>query len=160
MQTQNVLIVSWVQWGPGTYPLCSSLKKLCCLLLLYPHDHTDAYKASIFYGFVASPPLVGNTVISFILLSFYSYSVSTVRLFSKILNSVLPAPWCWTGIWSWWITILFSSYVLSMIPIASILFAVSGIETGNDTGSLSDVLGDSLTLCGNIMSCLNCSPRI
>ena len=92
MQTQNVLIVRWGQWGPGTYPLCSSLKKLCCLLLPYPHNHTDAYKASIFYVFMASPPLVGNTVISFILLSFYSYFVSTVMPFPEILNSVLPAP--------------------------------------------------------------------
>ena len=31
-----------------------------------PHDLTDAYKVSIFSGFVESPPLVGNTTFSFL----------------------------------------------------------------------------------------------
>ena len=35
-----------------------------------PHKHTDAYKAAVFYRFVASPPHVRNTTFSFILLSF------------------------------------------------------------------------------------------
>ena len=34
------------------------------------HDRTDAYKGSIFDGFVASPPTVGNTTLYFILLSY------------------------------------------------------------------------------------------
>ena len=33
------------------------------------------------------------------------------------------------------------------------------IETGNETGIPSDVLGDSLSLYGTIISSLNCSPR-
>ena len=40
------------------------------------------------------------------------------------------------------------------------LFCVSEIATRNDTSSTSDVLGDSLDICGTIISSLKCSPRI
>ena len=51
-----------------------------------PHDRTDAYKASVFTGFVASPPPVGNTAFSFLLLSFFFLYVSTVLPSSAILD--------------------------------------------------------------------------
>ena len=43
-----------------------------------PHDCTYAYKASIFSGFVASPPHVGGITFSFFLLSFSSPSMFTI----------------------------------------------------------------------------------
>ena len=63
-----------------------------------PHSRTYAYKASIFYGFVASPPPVGGTTLSFLLLSFSSPSVSTLLPSSVILDGELPAPQYWPGI--------------------------------------------------------------
>ena len=63
-----------------------------------PHGGTDAYKPSIFSGFVASPPRVGNITFSFLLLSFSSLYLSTVLNFSVILGGDLPAPQCWPGI--------------------------------------------------------------
>ena len=35
----------------------------------------------------------------------------------------------------------------------------SGIETGNETGSPYDALGNYLDICGNIIYLLNCAPR-
>ena len=49
------------------------------------HDCTDAYKYSIFYGFVASPPPVGNNTVYFLVLYFPSPSVSTILTFYEIL---------------------------------------------------------------------------
>ena len=49
---------------------------------------------------------------------------------------------------------------MSMLPLFSIIFCVSGITTGNETSSPSDVLGASLALCGTIISILNCYPMI
>ena len=69
--------------------------------------------------------------------------MSTFTPYSVILDSVLPAPQCWPGIWRWWITPIFSSILISILPLSSILFCVSGIEAVNENGSLSDVLGDS-----------------
>ena len=43
-----------------------------------PHNRTYTYKSSIFCGFVASPPLVRNTILYFLFLYFLSPSVSTV----------------------------------------------------------------------------------
>ena len=43
--------------------------------------------------------------------------------------------------------------------ILSVLFSVTGIATGNETGIHSDVLGDPLALCGSIIYILNCSTR-
>ena len=118
-----------------------------------------AYKASIFSEFVASPPPVGDYVLSFILLSYYSPSLSTVLSYSKILDSGLPAPQCWSGIWIWWITI-FSFTVIFLLHISLILSFVYWIATGNESGSPSGVLGDPLALCGTIISSLNWSPMI
>ena len=44
-----------------------------------------------------------------------------------------------------------------MIPLSSVLFLASGIATGNETVSPSDVLGASLDLCGTIISSFNFS---
>ena len=55
-----------------------------------PHDRTDAYKASTFSGFVASPPPVGT--FSFLLLYFPYTTVSTLLTSSAILDGEMPAP--------------------------------------------------------------------
>ena len=62
--------------------------------------------------------------------------------------------------WSWCITVLSSSTVLSILPLTSVLFFVSGIVTLNETGNPSGDLVTSLDLCGTIISRLNCYPRI
>ena len=49
--------------------------------------------------------------------------------------------------------------MLSMLHLSSMLFLKSGIVTGNETGSPSDVLGDSLALCGTIIYSLSFYPR-
>ena len=46
-----------------------------------------------------------------------------------------------------------------MLSLTSMLFCVSGITTGNETVSFSDVLGAYLDICGTIISSLNCYPR-
>ena len=120
----------------------------------------DEYNASIFYIIFALPPHFGSIYICFIFLSFFSSYVSAVLVLSVILDNVLPKPQCWTGIWRWWITTFFSSAVLYILTPASMVFCVSVIVTGNDTGSPSDVLGDSLSLYGTTTSSLNFSPRI
>ena len=80
-----------------------------------PHDCTYAYKASIFSGFVDSPPPVGNTIFYFILLSFYSLYVSTVMPSSVILDGDLPVSQWWSGIWCWRITAFFSSTLIFLL---------------------------------------------
>ena len=95
----------------------------------------------------------------FLLLSFYYPSAPTVISYSIILDGGLPAPQFWTVIFCWWITIFFISTVIYMLPLTSVLFCVSRVVTGNDTGSPSDVLGDYLALYVTIVSILNCSPR-
>ena len=124
-----------------------------------PHDLTDAYKASIFSGFMASPPPVGNNTLSFLILYFSSLSVSSVLTSSVILDGDLPAPQCWPGIWRWCITVFFIYTLLLLLILSFIFYCFPWIETGNETGSPSDVLGDPLTLCGTIISSLKCSPR-
>ena len=114
-----------------------------------PHDRMDAYKASIISGFVASPPLVGNTTFSFILLSFYSPSVSTVLPSSLILDSDMTAPQCWPVIWCWWIAVFFSSTLIFLLPLSLMLYCFPWIETGNENGITSDVLGASLAFLWN-----------
>ena len=79
---------------------------------------------------------------------------------SRILDGGWPAPQCWTGIWRWWITVLFSSIVLSILSLFSVLFCVCGIATGNETDSPYDVLVSSLAPCVTIVSDLNLSPMI
>ena len=46
-----------------------------------------------------------------------------------------------------------------MLPLTSVSFCVSRIMTSNETGSPSGVLGDSLDICGTIVSSMNWSPR-
>ena len=123
------------------------------------HDCTDEYKDSIFSGLVVSPHPVRNTTVSFILLYLFSPSVSTVTNSSVILDDGLPEPRCWLGIWRWWITIFFSSNVLYIMPLTSVLFCVYGITTGNESVSPSGVWGASLSLCGTIIFRLNFYPR-
>ena len=123
------------------------------------YDRTDAYKASIFTGFVDSPPPVGNTAFSFLLLSFFSLSLSTVFPSSAILDGDLPVIQCWPGIWRWWINVLFSSTQILLMPLSFMFSVFHCIDTGTETGSPSDVLGASLDLCGTIISSINCSPR-
>ena len=66
-----------------------------------PHDHMYAYKASMFYRLIASPPLIGNIVFSFILLYLFWPAVSTLMTSYVILDDGLTVPQCWTGIWRW-----------------------------------------------------------
>ena len=47
-----------------------------------------------------------------------------------------------------------------MLPLSSVLFCVSGIVAGNETGTPSDVFGACLSLFGTIVFSLNCYPRI
>ena len=119
----------------------------------------DEYKASTFSGLVASPPLVGNIVVYFLFLSLHSPYVSTVLPSSRIFDCGFPAPHCWHGICHLWITVFFSSTVLSLMPLSYMLFCVSWIMTGNETGSPIDFLGAYLDICGTITSSLNYSPR-
>ena len=125
-----------------------------------PYDHDNSHKSSIFSGFVASPTPVRNTNLSFLLLSFSYLFVSTVLPPSTIFYSKLHAPQCWPGIWRLWITLLFSSTVLSLLTLSFMLSSISCIVTGNETGSPYDTLGDSLDFCGTVIYSLNCSPRI
>ena len=125
-----------------------------------PHDCTDAYKASVFSGLVASPLPIGNIYMQFILLYFSSHSVSRVIPSSVISGDGFTAPQCWPGVCCWWITLFFSSTVTSMLPLSSVLFCISGIVTGNETVSTSDVLFASLAIFGTIISIYKCSPMI
>ena len=110
------------------------------------HEHMGSYKAFIFSGIVAPPPPIGNISVSFPPLSFYSPYVSTVMTYSIILDGGLPAPKRRPGVWRWWITDLFSSTVLSMLYLYSVLCCFSGIVTGDESGSPSDALVSSLAL--------------
>ena len=109
---------------------------------------------------MASPPPIGNTNLSFLLLSFSSLSVSTILIYSEFLDGDLPAPQWWPGIWRWWTTIFFSYTVILLLHLSFMLSSFSWIANGNETGSPSGVLGVSLALCGTIISSLNCSHRI
>ena len=122
-----------------------------------PHDSANAYKDSIFSGFMASPPPVGNPTVYFLLFSFSSPSVSTIKTSSVILCGVLPSPKCLPGIFHWCITVFFSSTLLSILPLTYVLFFVSDIATSNETGNLSDVLGNFLDICVTIISILKFS---
>ena len=108
---------------------------------------------------MASPLLIWDTAIYFLLLSFSSPSMSTVMHSSVVLDSGLPVPHYWPDIWCWWITIFFSSTMLFILPLSYILCCVSGIATDNEIGSTSSVLGEYLVFFGTIISSLNFSPR-
>ena len=125
-----------------------------------PHDRMDAYKASIFPGFLASPPPVGNTTFSFLLLFPPSPTVSTVLPSSAIFYGDLPAPQFWPGIWRWWITVFYSSTLLFLILLYFVFSCFPWIGNDNETVSPSDLLGDSLALLGTSISSLNFSPSI
>ena len=92
-----------------------------------PHESMDAYNDSIFYRIVASPSYVGNLSIYSLFLSFPSLSVSTILTSSATFDGGLPDPQCWPSIWRWWITVLFSNTILSVITLPSLLFCVSRI---------------------------------
>ena len=66
--------------------------------------------------------------------------------YSIILDGGLPEPQCRTGSLRWWITVFFCSTVLSILTLTSVLFCVSGILTGYETGRPSDVLVDPLSI--------------
>ena len=124
-----------------------------------PCERKNAYKASIFSGFVVSPPPVRNTPLSFLILSFSSPYVSTVLPSSEILDGDLPPPHFWPGILRWCITVLFSSTVLFLMYISFMISCFPYIYTNNETVAPSDVLGDSLSLWGTTISSLNCFPN-
>ena len=124
-----------------------------------PHDRMYAYKASIFSGFVASSPPIGNTNFYFLLLYFPYLSMSTVFPSSIILDGDLPAPQFWPDILCRWIITFFSSTLIFLLPPYFMFSFFPCIDTGNETRSSSDVLGASLALCVTIISSLNCYPR-
>ena len=125
-----------------------------------PPNQMDTYKAFIFYGFLDSPPPVRNNTFSFLLLSFYSPPFTAVLPSSEILDGDLTAPQCWPWIQHLWITVFFSSTLIFLLTWSLILPSFSWIETGDETGSPSDILGASLAVCGTIISSLNWSPSI
>ena len=133
--------------------------KVMALSSSVPHDRTYAYKASIFSGFLASYPPVGNTAFSFLILSLSLLSVSTVLPSSVILYGDLSASHFWNRIWRWWIPLFFSPTLLFLLLLSFMFSCFSLIENDKKTGSLSDVLGSSLDLCWTIISSLNCYPR-
>ena len=144
----------------GSWYSSTPLQVVKCVLSSssVPHDRTDAHTLSIFSGFVDSPPPVRKTTLSFLLLHFSSPSVSNFLPSSTIFDDDLPAPQCWPGIWSLWITVFFSSTLILLITLSFMWLCFSWIATDNETGSPSDVLGASLDLFGTIISSLNFSP--
>ena len=106
-----------------------------------------------------SPPTVGNTTLYLILLYFSSPSVSTVVPSYIILDIDLPAPQWWPGIWRLWITVLLSFTLIFLLPLSFMFSCFTWIETGNENGSPSDVLGVYLDLCGTIIYRLNWNTR-
>ena len=75
--------------------------------------------------------------------------------YSVILDGGLPAPQFRTGIWPWRINVIFSSTMLSMLSLPFLLFCVSGVATGNETGINYDVFGAFFYLCRNIIYIFN-----
>ena len=124
-----------------------------------PHYRKDAYKSSIFSRFVDYPPPVENIIFYYLLLSFSSLSMSTILTSSAILDGDLPLPQFCSEIWSWWITVFFSSTVIFLLPLSLMLSCFPCIDNFNETGSPSDFLVASLDLCGTIISSLNCFTR-
>ena len=125
-----------------------------------PHDCTDEYKGPIFFGNVASPPTVGNTTLSSLLLFFSYLSMSTINTSYILLDVCLPDPQCCPGIWRWWINVFFRSTLLSILTLTSVLFCISEIVTGNETCIPYDVLVHSFDICGTTISSLKFSPSI
>ena len=76
----------------------------------------------------------------------YQY-ISFILSSYGILDVGLPETQCWYGIWHWWITVYFSTTMLSILHMSSMLFGASGIDSDNETGTY-DVLGESLDICG------------
>ena len=118
----------------------------------YPLKFNRLWVWDWFMYCVLIPPPPWNIDMSFLLLSFYSLSVSTTMTYYIILDGGLPATQCRHGIPSWRITLLFSPTVLSMLPLSSILFCIYRIATGNENGIPSNELVDSLDICGTIIS--------
>ena len=109
---------------------------------------------------MASSTPVGNMNVYVLLISFSYWSVSTFYPSSAIFYSDLPEHQLWPDIWSLRITILFSSNVILILNLSSLLFCVSGIMTVSETVSPYDAFGYSLTLSGTIISILNCYSNI
>ena len=86
------------------------------------HEQIDAYKAYIFFGVVTSPPPVGNNSVCFLLLYFFYLSMSVSIPFSVISVGGFPERQCQPDIWRWWITDVFSTTVISLLPLSSVIF--------------------------------------
>ena len=111
-----------------------------------------------FSSFVASPLPTRNITMPSITLSSYPPCISTVKPSSVTFDGGLNETKWWPGIWHWWITVFFSYTLLSILPLTSVLFCVSDIANGNETGSPYAFLGDSLDLRGTIIYRSNFSP--
>ena len=119
----------------------------------------DAYNASIFYGLAVSPTPVANVAIYFLFLIFSSHSVYNIMPSFTILDDGLPTHQFFPGSYLWCVTTFLGSTILSMLPLYYLLFSVSRIATGNDTGSSYDFFSLYLALLGTIISILKFSPR-
>ena len=118
---------------------------------------------SYFWDCRLAPP-VGNLVVTFLFLYFPFLSVSTILPSSLIFDGGLTAPHFWTGICHWWISLHSSSNLMFVIIPLSLFYVLYelylGTETGNEAGTPSGDLGDSLALRVTTISRLDCSTSI
>ena len=140
-QLQSFLVMRWFLQVTVTPRLPSSMYKVCCPLLLYPMTIYMHIDIPYFLGFWSHLPPLGifNYIsVYFILLSLSSLSVSTVIPYSVILYCGLHVPQFWPGVLCLLITVFLISTVISMMTFSFEWFFVSGISTGNETGTPSD----------------------
>ena len=101
-----------------------------------------------------------ESVVSFLLISFSSQYIPTAVHSTVIWGGGFPAPQFRTGIWYFWIFILFSSTVISYCLCTPYYFVYLLFILVMKLVLPLFFLGASLDIFGTIISRLNCSTRI
>ena len=120
---QNYLIMRWGQGVPGTHQLHSNLKIVFIILFHTPLPYQFIQRFHILGIMDSSPPQLGTLV-----RPYYSYIsllyASTILPSSLVSGGGMSAPQFWSEIFSWWITVSFSSNTINII-ILPYVFLVS-----------------------------------
>ena len=152
-QLQNWPIMKWVQRGPDTRQTPSILEKVCHNLLLYPI--TVSIHTIIPYYPVLWPHLP--------LLEIFSCLFSSSTFPPRLCPPSLPTLYFWAVVCLHLSDgLVFDIGLLTSYsaPLCySLCLFISGIVTGNETGSTSGAFCDSWDLSGTSIFSLNYSPR-
>ena len=140
----------WGQGVPGTHQLHSNLKIVFIILFHTPLPYQFIQRFHILGIVDSSPPQLGTLV-----RPYYSYIsllyASTILPSSLVSGGGMSAPQFWSEIFSWWITVSFSSNTINIIILPYVFFYYLWPFFGGRNYKLNRYylcfIGDSLYIC-------------